>query len=235
MRCCSLLLTLVLAVGCATTKTSNTARTAREQLLISNAIDQSLDKIDFAPFRNQTVFLEEKYLDSVDKGYLIGSIRHRLLANNVTLAGKADDADVVLEVRSGGVGTNQSESFVGVPEIVLPGMMTIPELRFATKTSQKGVAKIGLVAYSPKTKKTLGDGGMSLAQSDDNNWFIMGVGPYKTGSVNGEIDKGLRRQRGARQPQPLPTMVTFQSPGPSAETPKKIQFASEEKVQEDKK
>ena len=36
---------LVFSLGCTTAQTSNTARTATEQLLISNAIDQSLSEM----------------------------------------------------------------------------------------------------------------------------------------------------------------------------------------------
>ena len=71
--CTSLILALV--SGCTSTRQSNTARTAREQLLVSNAVDQALAKVDFAPFRGLQVLVEEKYLDCVDKGYVIGSIR----------------------------------------------------------------------------------------------------------------------------------------------------------------
>ena len=61
--------------GCSSTKQSNTARTAREQLLISNAVDQALSKIDFTALDGQKVFLEEKYLECTDKGYVVSSIR----------------------------------------------------------------------------------------------------------------------------------------------------------------
>ena len=124
--------------GCTTTQTSNTARTATEQLLISNAVDQALDKVDFQSFRGRTVYLEEKYIDCVDKNYVIASLRHRLLASGATLAPAADGAEVVVEARSGAVGTSSSESFVGTPEIALPGMLTIPEVRLITRTRQEG-------------------------------------------------------------------------------------------------
>ena len=92
---------VVLAGGCTTTRMSDTSRTGMEQLLISNAVDQSLEKVDFASLQNRNVFVEEKYLDCVDKGYIAGSIRHRVLQRGARLTDKREDADVVLEVRSG--------------------------------------------------------------------------------------------------------------------------------------
>lgn len=214
------------SLGCTTAQTSNTARTATEQLLISNAIDQSLDKVNFQPFRGQAVYLEEKYVDCVDKGYLIASIRHRMMNAGATLVASADTASVVVEPRTGAVGTTSSESFVGVPEIALPGMVTLPEVRILTRTQQAGTAKIGLVAYEAGSGKPLGLGGQTLASSDDNNWFVAGVGPYRSGSLKDEVKKGTTG-RAAWQRKSVPNFVSFNAPQPLAsEEPPSIQFTS---------
>src|SRR3954452_4051770 len=84
--------------GCATQKETHTARTGVEQLLVSSAIDGSLDKVDFPKLGGRKVFLETKYLDCVDKNYVIVSMHHRLLRVGSKLVDKLDDADVVLEV-----------------------------------------------------------------------------------------------------------------------------------------
>lgn len=220
---------LALAVtGCSTTKQSNTARTAREQLLISNAVDQALSKVDFAPFRGNRVFIEDKYLDCVDKGYVIGSIRHRAMLNGATVVPKAEEADLVLEARSGGLGTDLSDSFIGSPEIVLPGMITLPEVRLVTKTRQSAMAKIGLVAYDPKTHQVLGQGGVSSSISDDNNWYVLGVGPYQDGSIRNELEHAVP-MRASQSYQQMPVSVAFRSPAPVSreEAPGRLQLTSE--------
>ena len=103
-RSLAIVLLGVFAVGCTTATTTNTARTSTEQLLISNAVDRALDKVDFTPFSGRAVYLEEKYIDCVDKNYVIASLRHRLLASGATLVA-ADAAELIVEARSGGVGT----------------------------------------------------------------------------------------------------------------------------------
>lgn len=184
-----LTLSTMAATGCTTMKSSNTARTATEQLLISNSVDQSLAKVNFQPFAGRAVFLEEKYLDSVDKNYIIASVREQILRAGGTIAPKADDAQVVMEVRSGAIGTDQEDMFLGIPEIQLPVPVpvSLPEVRIISRRSQKGTAKIGIVAYDAKTKAALGTGGMTLAQSDTNNWYFFGVGPYQDGSIRTEV------------------------------------------------
>ena len=96
-RCFCWMLICIAAAGCSSTKQSNTARTAREQLLVSGAIDQSLSKVDFSSLNGQKVYLEEKYLECTDKGYLVSSIRHRAMYNGARIVGKPEDADIVLE------------------------------------------------------------------------------------------------------------------------------------------
>lgn len=220
-------------LGCSSTKQSNTARTAREQLLVSNAIDQSLSKVDFTPFQGSRVFVDDKYLECVDKGYLVGSIRHRAMANGAVVVNKIEDADVVMELRSGVIGTDMADSFLGTPEIVLPGMLTIPEVRLVNRTRQSAMAKIGLVAYDPKNMAVLGQGGVSSSQSEDNNWFVMGVGPWQSGSVRDEIRHSVPVR--PNQPyQPLPVSVAFQEPTLHPAAPGKLQLTGEQSPAEEK-
>lgn len=209
--------------GCSTSSTSNTARTAREQLLISNAVDQALDSVDFSSFYGQKVFFDQTYLDGTDKSYVVGSVRHRLLLNGAILASAADDAEVILEARSGGIGTDMAETFYGVPEVVVPGMLTIPELKAATRTSQKGTAKIAFVAYDAATRRVLGTGGTSLAVSDYNDWHVLGIGPFRTGTVKQEIKSSTSRKR-SESPISADAIVTFAAPSQSSE----VQTASHE-------
>lgn len=206
---------LLVLVGCTSTKTSNTARTGTEQLLISNAVDQALGKVDFTPMAGRKVMVEEKYLDSVDKGYIVSSIRHNVLHAGGHLTAKPEEADIILELRSGGVGTDISDAFLGVPGISLPGMVALPDLKLITRSRQSAFAKLGIVAIDAKTQQELPVGGVSLAMSDDNNWYVMGVGPYRQGTVEKEVEVSVGPGTGAMDGM-VPPIVSFKSPrGPS--------------------
>jgi len=177
-------LAAISATGCASTRTSNTARTATEQVLLSAAIDRSLNNVSFEQLQSQKVFIDDKYLDSVDKGYLLGSLRHRALAAGATLANSAAEADVVIETRSGGIGTDTEESFIGIPSIGVPGMaISIPDIKLVSRNTQLGTAKIGLVAYDPKTGTAVGLGGQSTALTKNDDMYILGMGPMRSGQV----------------------------------------------------
>ncbi|MEM9826694.1 MAG: DUF6655 family protein [Planctomycetota bacterium] len=171
-------------VGCATSKSSHTARTASEQLLISSAIDRSLSKVRFTDFAGKSVFINDKYLEGVDKGYLMGTLRHRVLQGGGKLVESADKADCVVEARSGGIGTDSQESFVGVPALGIPGLpIELPEIKVASRATQMGTAKIALACYDAKTGESMGSGGKSTALTHNSDTYVFGVGPFRSGAV----------------------------------------------------
>ena len=189
---CAALAGALFVTGCSTTTTSNTARTGTEQMLISAAIDRAMSTVQFSDFSGYKVFIDEKYLDSVDKGYLVGSLRHNVLQAGGLLAPAADTADLVVEIRSGGVGTDGQESFIGIPAIGIPGLpIELPEVKLASRNTQMGSAKLGLVCYDAKTGEAVGLGGQSSALTHNNDTYVMGVGPFRSGSVLSQREKSV--------------------------------------------
>jgi hypothetical protein len=219
--------------GCATARKTETPRTGVEQLLISNAVDQSLDKIDFTPLRGSSVFVHEKYLDGVDKNYVIGSLRHRVLATGAQLVDKEDDCDIVLEVRSGGIGTDSRDSFVGSPQLTFPFPipLSIPEIRLIDTRTQLATAKLSIVAYDKESRQAIGTGGTSLARSNDINRSVLGIGPFNSGSVRTEVQVATGSQglafdlvehvpwSGPQRPGTQGAPVLFQTPRSNSESP----------------
>lgn len=184
-----LLLFLVAAfIGCASMKESDTARTGLEQLLISSAVDQSLNKVNFAPVSGAKVFLKTDYLDSVDKNYVILSLRSRLLNNNCTLVDKAEDAEVCVEIASGGIGTDRTDLLVGSPEVPLGLMGSIPKINVYERKKAMGTAKLILIATDTKTKQPIINSGFTLARSDHQHWTALGAGPVLSGSVAQQLE-----------------------------------------------
>ncbi len=185
----ALLAPIVLLSGCATIKESDTARTGIEQLLISTAVDRALDKIDFSPVQRAKVFVEPKHLDCVDKEYVLVALHHRLLAQNCTLTDKAEDADVQLEITSGGVGTDRQDLFIGIPEIPLapPSPIAIPKLSLFNRSKAMGTAKLLVIAFDSKSKQPVINSGYVLARSDFKNTTLLAAGGVQSGSVETEL------------------------------------------------
>ena len=174
--------------GCASMKESDTARTGLEQLLISSAVDDSLNKVDFTAVSGAKVFLKADYLESVDKNYVLMSIRSRLLSHDCTLVDKADEADVCMEVASGGIGTDRTELVVGTPEIPLGMMGGIPKISVYERKRAMGTAKLCIIATDTKSKRPVINSGYSLARSDHQHWSAFGAGPVLSGSVAKQLE-----------------------------------------------
>jgi len=182
---------LVLFGGCGTTKWTETKRTATEQLLISDSMDQAVSRIDFRALAGKTVFLDDTFLkDVVDAQYLVSSLRQQLLAHGAILKQKREEADYVVEVRAGAVGTDMHSLLVGVPQINLPSVAaaaglpsSFPEIPLIKRTKQTAVTKILLFAYHRETGRPLWQSGTVLAKSDAQDIWIFFAGPFQRGSI----------------------------------------------------
>ncbi|MEX0586184.1 MAG: DUF6655 family protein, partial [Pirellulales bacterium] len=107
---------LCLTVGCGSTRWSDSKRTATEQMLVSDAIERAVMRIDMQPLAGRSVFLDTTVLDDVsDDKYLTSALRHKLLASGCGLASDRDKAELVLEARAGAVGTDKNEPLLGIP------------------------------------------------------------------------------------------------------------------------
>lgn len=186
----------LLVSACSQIRTSDTARTGLEQLLISDAVDKTLQKIEVPAVNGRRVFLDTQYLDGVDKGYVIGSIRQRLLNGGALMADKKEGSEITVEVFSGGIGTDNSNRFVGMPGMALPGPMPVnlPEVRLYDRSKQAGTAKISLVAYDTVSGSLVHDGGNSMAVSEDNRWSMLGMGPFLEGDVRRQLSAARRNR-----------------------------------------
>ena len=191
------------AFGCSTMKQSDTSRTGLEQLLISNAVDQSLAKVDLRPISGAKVAIKSDLLDCVDKNYIVLATKSKLLANKCTIVDKTEDADVQVEIASGGVGTDRTEMVVGTPEIPLGLMGSIPKLNFYERNKAMGTAKLVVVATDVKSKQPVINSGYALARSDHQHWSMLGAGPVLSGSVATD----LRENTGSADEFVMPTIT----------------------------
>lgn len=177
--------------GCGVTRSTDTNRTATEQLLVSDAIDRAVQQMDLRALAGQTVYLDDtKLADTVDKNYLISTIRQYLLANGCQLRDKKEEADFIVEARAGAVGTDRNDLLFGVPSfnvpqipVVQPVGAVIPEIPIAKRKDQRGVAKIAVFAYHRQTGKPVWQSGLVREESSANDVWILGAGPFQHGTI----------------------------------------------------
>ena len=184
-------------VGCGTTIN----RVATEQLLLSDAVDEAVNQVDFSHFHGQRCYLDTNYLRQntntgiVNTEYIVSSLRQQIVTAGALLQERRADADIVIEPRVGALGTDGHEIVYGVPQggsiagaatalsstpVPLPA---IPEIAFGKNDSQSGIAKISVFAYDRVSREPIWQSGIAKAETTSNNTWVLGAGPFQKGSV----------------------------------------------------
>jgi hypothetical protein len=191
-----LLASVMLGAGCGTTRWTDSSRTATEQLLISDAIDRAVSQFDLRALAGKHVYLDASRVKSaVDSEYLVSSLRQHALASGCILKAKLEDAEYVLEVRSGAVGTDRNDAIFGIPATNVPattltgGVATaVPEIAIWKKTDQRGVAKVALFAYNRETGRPVWQSGIAPTESSAKAVWVFGAGPFRRGRIHQGLD-----------------------------------------------
>src|SRR3954470_7323598 len=115
------------AAGCATIRVTDPQRTATEQFLMSQAVTQALQQLNVDALRDRKVWIETGYFTGAEKinvngeerqrlfttaeqAFATGELRERLLLAGARIVPERKEADVVLEIRSGGIGIDRLDN-----------------------------------------------------------------------------------------------------------------------------
>ena len=192
----TVILILCLISGCGATREYS----ATEQLVLSDAVDNSVASIDFRPLTGRKVYLDTSYLRTikgvafVNADYVISALRQQIVAAGCLIQDAAAEADVIVEARVGVLGSDDHLLTIGVPETnsivaataVIPGaprVPSIPEIAVARREARQAAAKVIAFAYDRETREPLWQSGVNQAVASANDTWIFGMGPFQTGSV----------------------------------------------------
>lgn len=138
-----LALTTIFLSGCGTRTFTNTDRAAIEQLLLSGAVDNALEKLDIPQVTGNKTFIDFTNLKCVDIEYVKAAVRGRFFEMGALLVAEANNADYIAEIASGAVGTEYKNFIIGIPSLPVPGLPTpTPELALAKSVEQTGIVKL---------------------------------------------------------------------------------------------
>jgi len=209
---------LLAAPGCTTIRVTDPPRTADEQFLMSTAAAQAVDKLSVVALRDRKVWVETRYMNAPqqqvlynnilfhaspvgptdfntpEQAFIVGELRAKLLVGGVRLVTEPDQADIILEVRSGGVGINRTEYLIGIPSIPIPGLTTLtntatqlqgstPELDLYKNEQQRGFAGVAFVAYWRDTGELVTSSGPFVGRTARDDFFILGTAARSTGNI----------------------------------------------------
>ena len=216
------------------------ATAATEQLVLSDAVDNSVASIDFRPLAGKKVYLDTSYLRMikgvafVNADYVISALRQQIVAAGCLIQDAAADANVIVEARVGVLGSDDHLMTFGVPETqtivaassIIPGaprVPSIPEIAVARRETRQAAAKVIAFAYDRETREPLWQSGVNRAVASANDTWILGMGPFQTGSVRkrtklaGDVidfgDSSVTGAKGRFFERPLVDYTTSSVPG----------------------
>jgi hypothetical protein len=144
----ALLLTLG-ATGCASQRrVTDTPRSSTEQLLVSEAIERALASLEWPALEGVSVAVEVLALDGTDAPYLQGAAEARARALGARVVTR-EDAELVLGLRAGVLGTTSRRSSFGIPSVPLLVGAT-PEIHLVRVLRRRGYAKLRLLAWDAR-------------------------------------------------------------------------------------
>jgi len=189
-------LLVVTICGCGTTREHQ----ATEQLVVSDAVDRSIQNLDFRPLSGRKVYLDTSYLRHVkgsgfvNSEYVISGLRQQILGAGCLIQDSANDSDVIIEARIGALGADNHLVTYGIPEnnalnsaanVIpnAPSIPTLPEIAVARREAREATAKIAAFAYDRETRKPIWQSGVHHAVATAKDTWVMGIGPFQGGSI----------------------------------------------------
>lgn len=183
------------SVGCSTVRITDPPRTATEQFLLSDAAAEAVDKLSFSTLRGRAVWVDNRYFGASEQEFVLGQMRAKMLLQGVRLVEERETADVVVEVRSGGVGIDRYGFLLGAAASLLPAStvtgnndsggypIATPELSLLKNVDQRAVAGVAYVAYWRDSGEVVASSGPFIGRAFRDDWWYFGIGPRSNGDI----------------------------------------------------
>jgi hypothetical protein len=189
--------------GCATIRVTDPAETADQQFLESEATRLAVQRINCDSLRDRKVFLDTTYLTTIRENseslsfrqvpqqflFLAAELRAKLLLSGARLVDQKQNADIVVEARTGGISVNRLDYLLGISQITVPteGVasvpFTTPELAILKSTKQFGFASVAIVAFWRDSGEIVSASGPFVGRTSRQDYWVFGVALRPVGNI----------------------------------------------------
>jgi hypothetical protein len=211
--------------GCGTTREHQ----ATEQLVVSDAVDRSIQDLDFRPLAGRKVYLDTSYLRHVKSAgfvnseYVISGLRQQVLAAGCLLQDSAQEAEIIIEPRIGTLGADNHQVTYGIPENNAfrnaaslipnaPAIPLIPEIALARRESREAAAKLAAFAYDRETRKPIWQSGVRQSMATARDTWVLGAGPFQGGTIREKTKLAGSRFKFGRRSSDSPASGAYDRP-----------------------
>lgn len=180
------------AGGCATIRLTEVPRTATEQFMVSTAASRAVSQLTVESLFDRSIYIDNRYFESIDEPFILGELRQHLMQGGARVVADREDAEIIVEPRTGGVGVDRYDFILGIPAVAVPtggavspggGVVVTPELAIIKSIKQEGYAGIAYVAYWRDTGEFLTQSGPMIGESRREDHWFFGFGPRTSGTI----------------------------------------------------
>ncbi len=183
------------AGGCTSVRITDPERTATEQFLLSEAARSAVEQLSVNALRGRQTYIEDAYFAASERQFVLAELRAHLITNGVAVTNDRENSDVVVEVRSGGVGIDRYSFLLGIPPVLAPESVTgvggaggsdplvTPEIALIKNIKQYGFASVAFIAYWADSGELVSSSGPFIGKSYRQDWWFFGVGPRTIGNI----------------------------------------------------
>jgi hypothetical protein len=189
--------------GCATIRVTDPAETADQLYLESEATRLAVQRISADQLRDRKVFVDTTYLSTLRENtqdlsfrqvpqqflFLVAELRAKLLLSGARMVDKREDAEIVVEARSGGISVDREDYLLGLASITVPSEgvasipFTTPELAILKSTKQFGFASVAIVAYWRDTGEVVSNSGPFVGRTSRKDYWVFGFALTPVGNI----------------------------------------------------
>ena len=186
-----------LGTGCHSLNVTEPPRSVTEQLLLSTAADRAVKDVDLTPIVGKRVYIEEEYFESYDAGYAKGAIREMISSGGAFIMENREDAESIVEIRSGGLGIDKRDLLFGIPGLVLPipfaGNIETPEIALYKSVKADSVGKFALFAYDRESGEFQHSTGGLPGYAKFHHYKFLGFISWRSTDIP-ELDPKIRKR-----------------------------------------
>jgi hypothetical protein len=198
------------AGGCATVRVTDTPRTADEEFLLTVAASRAVGQLSLDAMRGRKVYVLTEYAFATSQPYsesfftnqvlspsfadafMVAELRARLLKVGARLSTTREDADVILEVRTGALAINRTDFLLGIPALAVAGTsaatlnnlaVATPNLALYESIRQDGYGSVAVVGYWRTTGDILVNSGPFVGYTHRYDTLILGYQLQPLGDI----------------------------------------------------
>lgn len=185
-RLIALLPALCLLAACSTGRITTTSRTAVEQALLSQSVEDTLSKMKLETIAGKTFVVKKDFCSATDSEFLLGALNCRLLELGGSGADdeKSTSTQIVVYPVVAHSAVDDSSLLIGIPDfpLTVPGVgsITIPETAFYKHSIQTGRNRMMVYARERKTGRLVFCTGEISSEKNYERWVVLFLLHFRT-------------------------------------------------------